>query len=137
MVKCLPSINLLEIVFSQDGCNKIFDPHAFLKCDIDIPPMKRWKEGLHSLSLNLDRPKTMAKGTLCDFQGKVIQLLPSLLLNVCSWMPPGYEKVMSHGEGTCRFQPIAPTEVPDDSQAPITRHIEGKAFVMTPVLATI
>lgn len=56
MAKCLPSINLLEIVLSQDGCNMIFDPHDLLKCDIDISPMKRWKEALCSLSLNLDRP---------------------------------------------------------------------------------
>lgn len=66
MVKCLPSISLWQVVFSQDGCNKIFNPQAILKCDIDIPHMKRWEESLYSLSLNLDRSKTMAKGTVCD-----------------------------------------------------------------------
>lgn len=55
-------------------------PHALLMGDTETPPMKRWEKGLHSLPLNVGRPKIMAKGTLTP-QGKIMQLLPSILLN--------------------------------------------------------
>ena len=112
-----------KLYFSKMAAVRLSIPHALLKCDTDTPPMKSINVILY--------PSTWAglilvNGMLYDFQGKVIKLLLSPLMNACSWTPLCCEKVqVTRRRHICRFWPTVPADVSDDSQVSSTRYEWG------------